>query len=115
MKTISAALIALSLSTSIARAEDAAVIAVCLQSQYSMALMAIEREAFEMADAAGQPHGEIETGLAALTVSLEKGRLALAGAAERDVYEALNLAQNAFSGNDYVARKLRRAVEVCLL
>jgi hypothetical protein len=109
----------LSLSTAAHAGDSAAEIGICLDSQYAMALSAIEREAKDQGIAAGMSDADIsaqiDPALEGLAKSLEEGRMPLAQSAERDVWEALNLAQNAFSGDDYVSRTIRRAIEVCLL
>jgi hypothetical protein len=114
-----AALTALSLSTAAHAGDSAAQIAVCLDSQYAMALSAIEREARDLGAAAGMSEAaidaQIDPAIEALAKSLEDGRLLMAQHAERDVWEALNLAENAFSGNDSVSRTILRAIQVCIL
>lgn len=114
---LSAAVAALTLSPSLVRAEDsAAVIAACLEGQYAMVRVALEREVREAAkDSGNVDPTPVLADLDKLMASLEEGISVMASLAVKDRYATLNMAQNAFGGDDSVQRKIRRAIEVCLL
>lgn len=107
---------ALSLSSSAALSQDdASSIAACLSAQYAMVATALEREVRSAAETDGADPAPVLKNLSDLMASLESGREIMADMAAKDRYATLNLVDNAFGGQDIVQRKVRRAIEVCIL